>query len=274
MGIFERFFRHIQKPSEEEHEFEEYTARLLDELEKLRTENARALEKERCVAEDLQKQIEKEKEEKETLKEEIARLQEKGGEDERLKGELAQMQGQVASLQARFQSDRESQAEKDRELTQMREQMKEYESGYYDTIKYISQAKRDVDDLLSNAREESAKILADAQEKAEKIVTDGKEKADRHAAEMESELKLYRFKVEKELEEKEKENEEKFVVAKYRLGEYINMFNSLQSSLMENYNEMGKLIKRMPLHIENLLLEQPKDSYEAQDESIRVQDTD
>ena len=74
--------------------------------------------------------------------------------------------------------------------------------------------------------------------------------------------RIYRKKVEKELKAQEEENGKKFMLAKYRLMEYLEALNRSQSQLIKTYNELGEIVKKMPVQIEDALETQKGDPLE------------
>ena len=244
MGKFRNvFFGGYQKA-----EVDEYVESLLSELERARSgEGKEGVQKEKELAE-AKANLQREQEEKNQL----------------LK--------QLSEMKAKLES---SQTDKDKELLEVKEQLNEYQNKYsYDVFAdMLSSAKKDADQLISSAREDAEQLTSTAkenaeqltiaaQENAEQILNEARENADRITMDAQVDARIYRQKVEKELKAQEEENGKKFMLAKYRLMEYLEALNRSQSQLIKTYNELGEIIKKMPVQIEDALETQKGDPLE------------
>lgn len=247
MGLFSNLFKQDEKTNEEYLEF------LLTKLEKIKTEKAMLEAGENSQLSDLQAQIQKEKQENEELKKQIVNLQRSEGGDSGLKEEYDRMCSKMIFLQKQIKIEEEKQNEKNQELETLRGQLKEYENGYQDVIKYVSKAKEDADALLISARTDAEKIISDAQKEADRLLAEAKESSFKKTAEIEKELKLYQLKIEKEMREKERRKDEQMALAKYRFQEYVRTFDGLQRQLGEIYNEIGHLLDNMPERLSDVV---------------------
>lgn len=244
MGKFRNvFFGGYQKA-----EVDEYVESLLSELERAKSGEGK-------------EGAQKEKE----LEEAKANLQREQEEKNQLLKQLSEMKAQLES----------SQTDKDKELQEVKEQLNEYQNKYsYDVFAdMLSSAKKDADQLISSARENAEQLTSAAQENAEQltiaaqenaeqILNEARENADRITMDAQVDARIYRQKVEKELKAQEEENGKKFMLAKYRLMEYLEALNRSQSQLIKTYNELGEIIKKMPVQIEDALETQKGDPLE------------
>ena len=244
MGKFRNvFFGGYQKA-----EVDEYVESLLYELERAKSGEGK-------------EGAQKEKE----LEEAKANLQREQEEKNQLLKQLSEMKAQLES----------SQTDKDKELQEVKEQLNEYQNKYsYDVFAdMLSSAKKDADQLISSARENAEQLTSTAkenaeqltiaaQENAEQILNEARENADKITMDAQVDARIYRQKVEKELKAQEEENGKKFMVAKYRLMEYLEALNRSQSQLIKTYNELGEIVKKMPVQIEDALETQKGDPLE------------
>ena len=224
MGKFRNvFFGGYQKA-----EVDEYVESLLSELERAKSGEGK-------------EGAQKEKE----LEEAKANLQREQEEKNQLLKQLSEMKAQLES----------SQTDKDKELREVKEQLNEYQNKYsYDVFAdMLSSAKKDADQLINSARENAEQLTSTARENAEQILNEARENADRITMDAQVDARIYRQKVEKELKAQEEENGKKFMVAKYRLMEYLEALNRSQSQLIKTYNELGEIVKKMPVQIEDAL---------------------
>ena len=233
MGKFRNvFFGGYQKA-----EVDEYVESLLSELERAKSGEGK-------------EGAQKEKE----LEEAKANLQ-------REQEEKSQLLKQLSEMKAKLES---SQTDKDKELREVKEQLNEYQNKYsYDVFAdMLSSAKKDADQLINSARENAEQLTSTAKENAEQILNEARENADRITMDAQVDARIYRQKVEKELKAQEEENGKKFMVAKYRLMEYLEALNRSQSQLIKTYNELGEIVKKMPVQIEDALETQKGDPLE------------
>ena len=233
MGKFRNvFFGGYQKA-----EVDEYVESLLSELERAKSGEGK-------------EGAQKEKE----LEEAKANLQREQEEKNQLLKQLSEMKAQLES----------SQTDKDKELREVKEQLNEYQNKYsYDVFAdMLSSAKKDADQLINSARENAEQLTSTAKENAEQILNEARENADRITMDAQVDARIYRQKVEKELKAQEEENGKKFMLAKYRLMEYLEALNRSQSQLIKTYNELGEIVKKMPVQIEDALETQKGDPLE------------
>ena len=233
MGKFRNvFFGGYQKA-----EVDEYVESLLSELERAKSGEGK-------------EGAQKEKE----LEEAKANLQKEQEEKNQLLKQLSEMKAQLES----------SQTDKDKELQEVKEQLNEYQNKYsYDVFAdMLSSAKKDADQLINSARENAEQLTIAAQKNAEQILNEARENADKITMDAQVDARIYRQKVEKELKAQEEENGKKFMLAKYRLMEYLEALNRSQSQLIKTYNELGEIVKKMPVQIEDALETQKGDPLE------------
>ena len=233
MGKFRNvFFGGYQKA-----EVDEYVESLLSELERAKSGEGK-------------EGAQKEKE----LEEAKANLQREQEEKNQLLKQLSEMKAQLES----------SQTDKNKELREVKEQLNEYQNKYsYDVFAdMLSSAKKDADQLINSARENAEQLTSTAKENAEQILNEARENADKITMDAQVDARIYRQKVEKELKAQEEENGKKFMLAKYRLMEYLEALNRSQSQLIKTYNELGEIVKKMPVQIEDALETQKGDPLE------------
>lgn len=219
-------FRNVFFGGYQKAEVDEYVESLLSELERAKSGEGK-------------EGAQKEKE----LEEAKANLQREQEEKSQLLKQLSEMKAQLES----------SQTDKDKELQEVKEQLNEYQNKYsYDVFA----------DMLSSAKKDAEQLTIAAQKNAEQILNEARENADKITMDAQVDARIYRQKVEKELKAQEEENGKKFMVAKYRLMEYLEALNRSQSQLIKTYNELGEIVKKMPVQIEDALETQKGDQLE------------
>lgn len=219
-------FRNVFFGGYQKAEVDEYVESLLSELERAKSGEGK-------------EGAQKEKE----LEEAKANLQREQEEKNQLLKQLSEMKAQLES----------SQTDKDKELQEVKEQLNEYQNKYsYDVFA----------DMLSSAKKDAEQLTIAAQKNAEQILNEARENADKITMDAQVDARIYRQKVEKELKAQEEENGKKFMLAKYRLMEYLEALNRSQSQLIKTYNELGEIIKKMPVQIEDALETQKGDPLE------------
>lgn len=219
-------FRNVFFGGYQKAEVDEYVESLLSELERAKSGEGK-------------EGAQKEKE----LEEAKANLQREQEEKNQLLKQLSEMKAQLES----------SQTDKDKELQEVKEQLNEYQNKYsYDVFA----------DMLSSAKKDAEQLTIAAQKNAEQILNEARENADKITMDAQVDARIYRQKVEKELKAQEEENGKKFMLAKYRLMEYLEALNRSQSQLIKTYNELGEIVKKMPVQIEDALETQKGDQLE------------
>lgn len=219
-------FRNVFFGGYQKAEVDEYVESLLYELERAKSGEGK-------------EGAQKEKE----LEEAKANLQKEQEEKNQLLKQLSEMKAQLES----------SQTDKDKELQEVKEQLNEYQNKYsYDVFA----------DMLSSAKKDAEQLTIAAQKNAEQILNEARENADKITMDAQVDARIYRQKVEKELKAQEEENGKKFMLAKYRLMEYLEALNRSQSQLIKTYNELGEIVKKMPVQIEDALETQKGDPLE------------
>ena len=233
MGKFRNVFFGVYQKAE----VDEYVESLLSELERAKSGEGK-------------EGAQKEKE----LEEAKANLQREQEEKNQLLKQLSEMKAKLES----------SQTDKNKELREVKEQLNEYQNKYsYDVFAdMLSSAKKDADQLINSARENAEQLTSTAKENAEQILNEARENADKITMDAQVDARIYRQKVEKELKAQEEENGKKFMLAKYRLMEYLEALNRSQSQLIKTYNELGEIVKKMPVQIEDALETQKGDPLE------------
>lgn len=198
---------------------DEYVEFLVNELDSLKEETARALEEQKQKITALEIQITKEREEKEGLQEKI-----------------------------HFNEDRVNQKnlEQEEKIRDMEGKIKKYEESYEAVPRVLAMAKTDAEKIVLEAKSNAGQIIAEARESAKQMT----EEADKEAFAL-------RKKAEGEIQEKRKIEEHNYMVAKHKLQEYLDSLNATQSRLISTYNELGKLVNQMPIRLTDVLSDEP-----------------
>lgn len=214
-------------------EVDKYVENLIDGLEELKEEQEGSVQQLQEELEQLRQQISRQEQQ---LQEKERQLS--AGEEER-----QQLKDQVKQLEEQPREDPRA-SEKVEEL---QKKVQEYEDRYDSVNRVLSLAE---------------KTVRDAQAEAAEIVTSGK-----------SEVDEYRARAEHDLEKTRKKNEDDFMLAKYKLMNYLKALNDTQNKLVTTYNELGELVDKLPLRIGDILSEEPFDLLENES-SVRQQTSD
>lgn len=137
--------------------------------------------------------------------------------------------------------------------------MKNREFDYDAAMRVISIAEQEAKKVSLDARAGAEKVLSDAKSEAEKIAEIAKTEAQQMKFDAQKEADLLLSEADREIKEKRTENERLYMAAKYKLVEYLNSINRSQGKLIETYNELGELIKKMPLRIDDVFSDEPLD---------------
>lgn len=197
----------------EEEKDQEYMEYLLEEVEKLKEQKI----------EEVNKEKEKTIQEKKAAEELQAAL-------EQVKAEKAELERQFDEYKEKAQIKSEREEDKQNRIEALEKKLSEYEMNYDTISKYFTMAKSD----------------------AEKIVTDARQEAEQLTFEKKREMEAMRFHTEAELQIQREENIRQFEQAKQRVQDYLHALNRTQAALIENYNELGRLVEKMPLRLEDV----------------------
>lgn len=225
------FFKGYQKE-----EVDEYIELLVSELESLREKEDGVLEKERQAVKELKLKMEEAQSEKEALEQQVNALL---LEEEKLRKEHSK---QLTELEQR-----------------MEQQIEKQGIDYDAAMRVISIAEQEAKKVSLDARAGAEKVLSDAKSEAEKIAEIAKTEAQQMKFDAQKEADILLSEADREIKEKRTENERLYMAAKYKLVEYLNSINRSQGKLIETYNELGELIKKMPLRIDDVFSDEPLD---------------
>jgi len=240
------FFANLFKGSQNETKNEEYTQFLLGELENLKKATNEAIEKEQNSKKELQARLDQEQKEKENLQKQIEDY-------EREKEDFLEKGKQLEENEKKF--------------AEMAKKLKDYEDSYAALSGLVAAAKRDAEFTVSKAKDEAKQTTTQAKCEAEYTVGKAKEEAKEIVESAQKEAFAFRKNVETELKAKERENEQKYIVAKYKLREYLDVLNKTQSKLIETYNELGAIVEKMPIRLEDVFAEETPTLFSEHEES-------
>ena len=131
------------------------------------------------------------------------------------------------------------------EIRSLQEQLGQYQCGYDIYSGVIFAAKEEAEQIVNTAKAEAERILKDAHKQAAAIKKEMIEEADRYKEEVKQDMKRM-----------EKENEKKYMLAKYNMMEYLTSLNQSQRQLIETYNEIGRIAKEVPVNFEDIILDE------------------
>ena len=200
MGFISDLFKKNKKNDESSKEYAEF---LEKELENLKEETNRALEKERQNVVNLKSILEAEQAEKLLLQNQMKALEENGKKQE---------------------------DEAERRLGEMADQLKDFENNYDASARVLELAKKEADQTVNDAKAEAKKIKDRAKVEA----------------------MIQQKRVESEAKEKYENDFKQFSLARERLIDCLNTLNQSHNKLVEAHSELGELISRMPIQIDDL----------------------
>lgn len=216
--IFASLFGENKKEDSRKEDNNEYTDFLINELENLKQESELASSAKETKIDELQKKLSIKEQELDSLKEKVAEYKEKNQ-------KLTMENGETASLNTR---------------------LGEYEDSYKTFSALIQNAKKEAEQTILNAKHQAEQTITDADIEAEKIKREAKIKAEAFQKEAEAQIN-----------KKAEEHGKEYMLAKYKLMEYLNTLNKTQSKLIDIYNEFGGLVHKLPLRIEDIFSDEP-----------------
>ncbi len=233
-------------------EVDEYLEDMMIELEDLRrdAQKGQAAERLRVQMEQMETEKEELQEQLRTREEEIQALTRQLEEKEHL---LQQLQEE----ESRLQEEKKHLSDLNEQFAEKEEKLRKYESDYSSFM-----------DLMVNMKSQARKIVTDAQADAEEILRMAKKDADDITSSAQSDAEKitdqakmsardYQQDVEKQMEKKQKEEELKFQLARFKISEYLESLNRSQNMLIEVYEDFGRLVGQLPLRIGDVFSEEP-----------------
>lgn len=196
----------------------EYTDFLINELEDLKSKSEKADEENKNKIEELQQKIRDDRNEIESLQKQLEEYKNKN----------------------------ENLLKNSSEIDSLNDRLNEYEDSYEAFSALMQKAKKEAEETILNARQEAEEKIQNANIEAEKI---------RNKAKAESEM--YQKDAEEKLNKKVEERSMEYMLAKYKLMEYSNNLNKMQSKLIDTYNEFGELVRKLPLRMEDVFSDEP-----------------
>ena len=217
-------------------EVNEYIEHLIDELEELKEKQDDSGQQLKDEVEQLREQITRQEKQLEDQERKLQDQKQKLEDQERQlsAGEQIKqkLEDQVRQLEEQPKEDPQATAK----VEELQDKLKEYERRYDSVGRVLSLAE---------------KTVHEAEIEAAGIVTSGKTEVDE-----------YRAQAERDLEKKRKKNEDDFMLAKYKLMNYLKALNDTQNKLVTTYNDLGALVEKLPLRIGDILSEEPFDLLE------------
>ncbi len=191
------------------------------------------------------------------LAEENVRLQEElKVQAERLEAEKQQRQ----ILQQKEQDFRNgrSQLEKlNADYAKDKEKLKKYESDYSEFMALMVNMKGEAKKIVTEAQSNAEQVLRMAKQEADDITATAQQNAENITQQARAEAEDYRRNVEEELVQKRQEEAECFDAARSRVADYLESLNRSQNRLIEAYEELGRVVGRLPLRIGDVFSVEP-----------------
>ena len=265
---------------------------MTEELGRLKKVVAGNQEKDTEVEDKLRKDLEAEKAEKQDLLRRIEELQaqEQQPEQERqeleaAKANLEEERQQLEAAKAQFGAEKEQlEAAREQfgaEKAQLEAEKKELEEEHQKTAELMRELaelkeQRPEQEKQPETGEEEDKAapagvdpayVAELEKKVEKyersyvyfadFMEDARQEASNIVGTAQKDAQAYQQNAEAEIAAQKEEQSKNYMVAKYKLMEYIDSVNDAQSRLIGVYNELGSLVNRMPLQLKDVFSESP-----------------
>lgn len=240
-----RKFRNVFLGGYQKNEVDSYVEALMEELEQVRGQAAELRAKETVQQNDS---------------EEVLQLR---TENEQLKKRMEEMQKET---------DEELESSKV-QVKKMQDQLSTYENSRTVLYNILDDVKKDSDRIMTSAKLDADKMTSEAQREAETLLNHAKLDADKITIQAQAEADDYRRKTEQELEKKREDDGKQYMLAKYKLMEYINALNKSQSTLIQAYNELGELVKKMPIRLEDVFSDEPMELLGKRPEKVEEKPT-
>ena len=127
------------------------------------------------------------------------------------------------------------------------EKLKKYEKDYSDFMALMVNMKSQARQVVNEAKSSAEQILKAAKKDAEGTAAAAQSQAEQIVSQAKEEGRSLRENVERELEKRKEEETMKFQTASFRLANYLEALNRSQSRLLKAYEEMGHLVKLLPI---------------------------
>ncbi len=137
--------------------------------------------------------------------------------------------------------------------SQLQEKMKDYDKKFAMLAVVLANAEVEKAQVVADAKANADKIVDEAKEKALQCQQEAEEKAMLCQREAEEKAALCQQEAEEKIKERWKEEEERHIIAKHRIKEYLKSLNKYQTQLVDTYNQLGRLVEGMPLRLENII---------------------
>lgn len=232
-------------------EVDEYIEHLMEELENLKTQRTGTEVGDAEEIKLLTDQLSAEQNERKLLEEEKKELEMQMQEMEHQRSLLEE---QVDELQRKQQ---ETENETSEQFAALKEKLNDYEEHYVSFSRVFAIAEKDAEKMKAEGRVEADRTIQEAKTEAEKTVGIARAEAMEIVSSARAEADDYRRATEQELKKKRKKNEDDFMLAKYKLMEYLKALNETQNQLLETYEGLGQLVERLPLRIGDVLSDEP-----------------
>lgn len=168
----------------------------------------------------------------------IAQIEQMKKRTEEVETNEKDMQGKLTTLQEQFETMKNEYTGK---IEALEEELKEKRLEAEERAGKISQLEEKLHSQ-QDSYDSVSRVLLLAEKEAEEI----KIRAQQEAL-------VYRRKAESDITAKNEEKQKELAFAHHQILRYLESLNMTKDKLMDTYNELGNLVKNMPLHMEDLM---------------------
>ena len=233
-------------------EVDEYLEDMMIELEDLRKDAQMGQ-----AAERLRVQMEQMETEKVELQEQLRTREEEMQAVTRQLEEKERLLQQLQEEESRLQEEKKRLSDLNGQFAEKEEKLRKYESDYSSFMDLMVNMKSQARKIVTDAQADAEEILRMAKKDADDITSSARSDAEKITDQAKMSARDYQQDVEKQMEKKQKEEELKFQLARFKISEYLESLNRSQNMLIEVYEDFGRLVGQLPLRIGDVFSEEP-----------------
>lgn len=183
---------------------------------------------------------------------------------EDLKNQLEQQEGEKENLK--------------KALEKSEEELKNYKDDYLNFMdlmvnmknqakEVVQEASKNAEEIIEIAKKDAKKITSDAQSGAKEITEAAQSGAEEIVSAAKAEADTYLQDVKQKIENQKKQEEENWKLARYKLMTHLDAMKQAQEKLLEVYEQLGKVVGKMPLRLGDVWSDEPFELLEEHEKS-------
>ena len=230
-------------------EVDEYVGVLMEQLAELKTQLSSIKAPSTADLEAVQNETEELRAEKDSLRSERNRLV---SENTRLESELSELKARTATEVSAEETENYKKT-----IAELSSKLAKYEGSYESMVGIMSKAKKEADDLVSKAKADAGSVVSEAQKSAESIMSDAKKSAEQITTDARVEALYTKKKAEDDIKARFEEKEQGITMARNRVLQYVEAFNSVQDQILQLQKQLQLLSGKLPIYKEDLFSTEP-----------------